>query len=116
MMIDPSIPSEAQEQAAFVQYMRLKHPDILIFAIPNGGSRNKAEASRMKAGGVVAGIPDLFVPEYKLFIEMKRRKGGSVSQRQKWIMFELRRVGYRCEVCKGSDEAIALMKEVIHDK
>ena len=112
-MIDPSIPSEAQEQAAFVQYMRTKYPDVLIFAIPNGGSRNKAEASRMKAGGVVAGIPDLFVPEFRLWIEMKRRKGGTVSEKQKEIMHELERVGYVCRVCRGADEAIAVIEEVI---
>jgi hypothetical protein len=113
MMIDPCIPSEAQEQAAFVQYVRIKHPDILIFAIPNGGSRNKAEASRMKAGGVVAGIPDLFVPKFRLWIEMKRRKGGTVSAKQKEIMHQLELVGYVCRVCRGADEAIALMEEVI---
>ena len=112
-MIDPRIPSEAQEQAAFVQYMRIKHPDILIFAIPNGGSRNKAEASRMKAGGVVAGIPDLFVPKFRLWIEMKRRKGGTVSEKQKEIMKYLVSVGYQCAVCRGADDAIAVIEEVI---
>ena len=112
-MIDPRIPSEAQEQAAFIQYMRIKHPDILIFAIPNGGWRHKATAARMKAEGVIPGIPDLFVPEYKLWIEMKRRKGGTVSAKQKGIMCELEMVGYVCRVCRGADEAIAVIEEVI---
>lgn len=31
----------------------------LLFAVPNGGKRNKIEATQLKASGVVAGIPDL---------------------------------------------------------
>lgn len=32
------------------------------FAIPNGGERNKAVASKLKAEGVKRGVPDVFVP------------------------------------------------------
>ena len=32
------------------------------FAVPNGGQRNKVNASRLKAEGVRAGVPDVIVP------------------------------------------------------
>lgn len=48
----------------------------LIFAIPNGGKRSKATAGKLKAEGVRAGVPDLFLPIARgrwhgLFIELK---------------------------------------------
>ena len=33
-----------------------------MFRIPNGGSRHPAEAARLKAQGVKAGVPDLCIP------------------------------------------------------
>lgn len=32
-----------------------------LFAVPNGGRRNRLEASRMKGTGTVAGIPDMLL-------------------------------------------------------
>ena len=83
-----------------------------MFAIPNGGYRAKATAARMKRTGTRAGVPDIFLPvsngrEHGLFIEMKRRKGGTVSTSQKERMKMLTAEGYRCVVAKGCQEAIA---------
>jgi hypothetical protein len=52
-------------------------PEQLLFAIPNGGQRNIIVASKLKAEGVRAGVPDLFLAFPKkdaagLFIEMKK--------------------------------------------
>ena len=46
----------------------------------------------------------------QLKIEMKRRKGGTVSAEQKkWgSIYEM--AGIPCKVCKGADEAIAFVK------
>jgi hypothetical protein len=62
-----------------------------LFAIPNGGKRNLATASLMKASGVKRGVADVFLPYpcgqwHGLFIEMKRPqsetkpKGKSTSE------------------------------------
>jgi hypothetical protein len=57
----PDRNAEARIQAAIVEWVRTVAPDVLIFAVPNGGRRSKAEAARLRWTGVVAGIPDLAV-------------------------------------------------------
>lgn len=99
------VPTEHAEQVALVQWFRAEHPNVLMFAIPNGGWRSKATAAKLKLEGVVPGVPDLCIPEWRLYIEMKRTKGWSVSDDQKAVMAELERVGYTCVVCRGFLEA-----------
>lgn len=80
------MPSEHAEQVTFVNWFRLQYPDVLIFAIPNGEKRHIATAIKLKEEGVVSGIPDLYIPEWKIWIEMKRSKGGKISKEQKSII------------------------------
>lgn len=103
-MID-RIKTEHEEQRELVRWFRQTWPDIRILAIPNGGARSKATAGRLKAEGVSAGVPDLFIPALRLWIEMKRTKGGSVSVEQNDWMIYLKSCGYECIVCKGADDA-----------
>ena len=98
-------PSEHIEQREFVSWFRKRHRDVRIIAIPNGGQRSIATAARLKAEGVMAGVPDLFIPAWRVWIEMKREKGGSVSADQKdWIVY-LTECGYRCFVARGAEDA-----------
>ena len=116
-------PLEHDEQAALFFWARwnfVNHPELrLMFAIPNGGHRNLLVAKKMKAEGVKAGVPDIFLPVARggfhgLFVEMKAEsarpkkggKGGLSDVQCEWIG-ELRRQGYRVAVCYGRDEAIA---------
>jgi hypothetical protein len=98
-------PLEHFEQRELVRWFRQTWPDVRIFAIPNGGARSPATAGRLKAEGVSSGVPDLFVPAWSLWVEMKRSKGGSVSAEQKdWIAY-LESVGFCCIVGKGAEAA-----------
>ena len=98
-------PSEHIEQREFVSWFRKRHRGVRIIAIPNGGQRSIATAARLKAEGVMPGVPDLFIPAWRVWIEMKREKGGSVSADQKeWIAY-LEECGYRCFVARGAEDA-----------
>lgn len=98
--------SEHLEQVEFVQWFRMKYPEVLIFAIPNGGYRSKILAGKLKAEGVVAGIPDLFIPEWGLWIEMKKAKGGRLSENQKTIISILEKIdGHKVIVAHGFESA-----------
>ncbi len=99
------IPTEHEEQREVVRWFRQTWPGALIHAIPNGGARSKATAGRLKAEGVVSGVPDLFVPAWRLWVEMKRTKGGSLSPEQKDVIKQLESVGYWVIVGKGADDA-----------
>lgn len=110
------IPTEHEEQRDFVRWFRQTFKDVLIFSIPNGGSRNKATAARLKAEGVVPGVPDLFVPAWRLWIEMKRTKGGSLSKEQKDVINYLKREKYSCIVGKGSKDAKEKINEFFFNK
>ena len=101
------IPTEHEEQREVVKWFRQTHRGVRIFAIPNGGQRSIAAATRLKIEGVSAGVPDLFIPAWRLWIEMKRIKGGVISAEQKdWLKY-LEEVGYCAKVCKGADDAKA---------
>lgn len=103
--------SEHDEQRNFVRWFKLAYPGVRIMAIPNGGARNIATAARLKAEGVVSGVPDLFVPAWHLWIEMKKVRGGVVSENQKdWIAY-LEGVGYSAIVCRGAVHAIEMVEE-----
>ena len=110
-MTEDSLPSEHFEQREVVRWFRQTYRGVRIFAIPNGGQRSRAAAGRLKAEGVSAGVPDLFVPAWGLWIEMKRQKGGVVSAEQKdWINY-LQSVNYICIVCKGAEAAKAAISD-----
>lgn len=57
------------------------------------------------AQGMLKGCPDLFLPGFNLFIEMKRRDGGVVSKDQILVHNMLRNNGFKVEVCHGAKEA-----------
>ena len=106
------IPTERDEQIKLVKYLKFKK--IPFYAVPNGGSRNPIEAKNMKAEGVSAGVPDICIPVpnkkyHGLYIEMKRQRGGRVSEKQKEWIDRLNQNGYLAVVCRGFDEA----KEVV---
>lgn len=102
----PENASEHQEQADFVRWFRRRFPGVIIFAIPNGGHRQKTVAARLKIEGVVPGVPDLFCPRFRWFCEMKT-ESGSATPTQRAMHEQLRADGYTVDVCRGSKEAQA---------
>ncbi len=106
---------EHTEQVTLMQWWALACqsfgvPEQLLFAIPNGGARDRVTGKILKDEGVRAGVPDLFLAwangQYGgLFIEMKKTKGGRVSDAQKEYLQMLTAAGYDAVVCHGWFEA-----------
>ena len=99
------IPSEHEEQREFVQWFRQNYPGVRIFAIPNGGARTPSAAGRLKAEGVSKGVPDLYIPAWRTWVEMKRVKGGIVAPDQKEWHIYLQGIGDFVIVGKGCEDA-----------
>ncbi len=131
-------PLEHDEQVAVVQWLETENelahlfktrnlPPLLYSAIANGHYQQSIKQQRkLKAEGMNSGVPDLLVivpPERSklgirlmVWIEMKRREGASVSASQhEWIeaINALDGGNVGAFVCYGSDEAIALLKDLI---
>ncbi len=114
--------SEQSEQIALFEWCALmvdQYPElVLLFSIPNGGSRHMLEAINLKKMGVKAGVPDVCLPvarypHHGLFIEMKaphlkpkqKGKGGVSPDQSRWIE-NLRGQKFQAIVCYGFEEAV----------
>jgi len=109
-------PSEHSEQVGFINWFRAKYPQVLIFAIPNGEKRAITVAKRLKAEGVVRGIPDLFIPQFNLWVEMKRISGGRLSPEQRAMIQYLEGIGQKVIVGKGAADASRQILEFLEEK
>lgn len=115
---DGSNLSEYDEQKILVKWLR--DNKIKCASSGNGFALNTQDnvhyVAKLRATGLSKGFPDLevFIGNGKsLYIEMKRKKGGVVSEEQKkWINW-LNDNGYSAKVCHGADEAIEYVKGFI---
>ncbi len=114
--------TESKEQIDFIQWCKrnmAQHTELKkIFAIPNGGKRHIATASRMKLEGVKPGVPDMLLPVARrgfhgLFIEMKRTSGGSVSKDQKIWKGWLEEEKYAWKRANGFHQARRIIKSYL---
>ena len=114
--------TEADEQVLLMRwaaYSLGRYPKLrMLHHIPNGGSRNHAEAAHLRAQGVRPGVPDLCLPVARggyhgLYIELKRRVGGRLSEEQKGWLEALRRNGYRAVRCDGWEDAARVIAEYL---
>ena len=90
----------------FIRYDQMKKIEIAL---------NKLMAiltNKRYSQGMFQGCPDLFFPEYRLFIEMKRRNGGICSEQQLKAHARLRKLGYIVEVCHGANKAWPIIEKV----
>ena len=111
-------PTEGVEQATLFSWAQMRtywYPELnLMFHIPNGGKRSKAEAGRFRAEGVKSGVPDICLPVprgryHGLYIEMKTESGHTTAV-QEWWGERLQAQGYAWRVCHGWQAAVALLE------
>ena len=127
-MVDKNFnPLEDDECIAFSTWLKLNNiPHCHIANESRSSSKSSMiRGAKLKRMGQSRGVWDyeVYVPIkgisgkvdcYELIkIEMKRRKGGTISAEQKtWgKIYEL--AGINCKICKGADEAIAFVNGFI---
>lgn len=114
--------TEQKRYFTMIKQLTAKHPDlILVHSIPNGSLRNKIIAKKLKSEGVKSGVLDISIPlpnkKYSgLYIEMKKKKGWSVSENQKFFLNYLNDLGYCAIVCKGAEEAFKITTSYLDDE
>ena len=102
---------EESIQVACVKWFRLQYPNLVIFAVPNGGSRNLYEAKNMKESGTLAGVADLVIVGNGgrvLFVEMK---AGKNKQENSQVLFQnkVEKLGHKYIICRSREQ---FMKEI----
>ena len=115
--------AEDTEQETVIQWARLcsnSRPELaLLHHIPNGGSRGKKEAAKLKRMGVLAGVSDLHLPVAKagyigLYIEMKYGDGRLLASQREFLK-RAARWGSYCIVAYSAADAIEILQNYIND-
>ena len=106
-------------QCSCVKWFRTQYPQLsnLLFAVPNGGFRNKATAVKMKAEGVIPGVSDLILLHKSgdygaLLIEMKTNKGRQSENQKAWQAHVIE-FGYKYVVCRSLEDFIKEIKDYL---
>lgn len=96
-----------------------------LHAIHNQGHGDAIRGGKAKAEGVKAGVADVFLPvpmtyydtdiEFSgLYLELKRKEGGTPSIDQLCFQRDMRAAGYKCEIVHGwelaRDEILSYLK------
>ena len=113
---------EHRLQCACVQWFRTQHPKFNhnLFAVPNGGRRDKVTGAKLKAEGVLAGVADLILLKSNadygaLLIEMKTGSGKQSEVQGRWQK-AIEKDGYKYVLCRSLEDFMreinAYLKEV----
>ena len=95
-----------------------KYPELKwLHHSPNGGSRNRAEAAKLKEMGVKAGVSDLSLPCPKgiycgMYVEMKYGNNRH-TDRQKEFLADMAENGYFVVTCYSAEDAIKAIEEYV---
>lgn len=93
-------------------------PEItLLHAIPNGDWRGFGTGLKLKAQGVLPGIPDLFLPVprgdfHGLYLELKKAR-GSVKPDQWAIMAALHSQGFQVRLTNHLGTALQIISDYL---
>lgn len=113
--------SEDTEQMAVIQwaqYNAIHFPELKwLHHVPNGGSRNKLEAVKLKQMGVKAGVSDLCLPYPKgiycgMYIEMKYGNNRR-QETQKDFLADMAAAGHFVVTCYSAEDAIWVIMQYL---
>lgn len=110
---------EHRLQCACVNWFRLQYPAhaTALFAVPNGGRRDRVSGAKLKAEGVLPGVSDLILllprgRHHGLLIEMKTERGKQSQAQRDWQRDMVHR-GYKYLVIRSIDEFIDMVTDYL---
>lgn len=115
---------EHELQVACVEWFRYQYPSLSkrLFAVPNGGYRDRRTAAKLKYEGVLSGVSDLILLKpninfHALLIEMKvTEKYSRQSSEQKEWQKELTSLNeYKYVVCRSIDDFMREVNDYLKD-
>ena len=116
----PKMAEEAREQARLVAALRCHWSNLttenrpIVFAVPNGGKRNAAEAANLKVQGALAGVHDLIIwlpGGRSLLVEMKAAD-GRLSDSQNAIQNHAKALGFASFVAYSAEDALNQLRGI----
>lgn len=119
------VATESEEQRAFFRMLSVelqRYPELTMsFHVPNEGKRQGRQGGRMKAEGLVRGVPDIFIDVpcggfHGCRIELKRRKGFKISSEQKEWIHKLNNKGYAAAFCFGWEDAWTFVEAYLNSE
>lgn len=112
--------SEKEISKAVVNFLEtLKQTGRLTYYVNlEGARRDVRQQVAMKQQGARAGRPDIeiFANDNRvIFLELKRRAGGRLSEHQKKEIEELQTLGFECHVIRATDggDAISQIQSIL---
>lgn len=113
----PFVPVEYSEQVTVFEWCDW-HKVELVYATLNGVKLPIGLAVKMSKAGLKRGPLDIVLDQARggyhgLRIELKRVKGGVISDEQKIWLSLYEQHGYHAKVCRGAKEAIAVIEEYL---
>lgn len=102
---------EHDVQKAICNYLDIRK--VCYWAVPNGGNRNKIEASRLKAEGVKAGVPDLTVVYEGMYYGLEVKKPSTMTPKGYLSKAQKERIKHIEEVGGGSVKVVYSVADVI---
>lgn len=97
-----------------------------LIHIPNEGKRSLSYGRRLKLMGMRKGVPDFFLPIMRknyggLFLEMKRKKTYTASEKKKWFNQEewlsvLKKQGYCTGFAYGCEDAVKITTDYLRER
>ena len=110
---------ESDMQQACIKWFDYQYSNkaILLYAVPNGGSRNVREAVRLRKEGVRRGVADLFLSIPRkglngLYLEAKTAKGRQ-SEFQKNFEKMVIAEGYGYRIFRSLNEFINVVEDYL---
>lgn len=84
--------------------------NLLVFAVPNGGSRNLFEARNLKNEGVMAGVSDLILVLNGVVIFLELKAGRNKQQEtQKIFEKKVKGLGHQYYVVRSIEDVMEIL-------